>query len=59
LQGQVPEEVIELVLYLFGTVLDGRNTSVTDGVRRTLVRAPPARTRSVLLRVECGEVDDG
>src|SRR5215813_1746993 len=26
LQAQVPNEVIELILYLFGTVLDGRNT---------------------------------
>jgi len=38
LQAQVPREVIELVLYLFGTVLDGRNTPVTDGVRRALGR---------------------
>jgi len=40
LQAQVPQEVIELVLYLFGTVLDGRNTPVTDGVWRALGRAP-------------------
>jgi len=39
-QAQVPQDVIELVLYLFGTVLDGRNTPVTDGVRRSLGRAP-------------------
>jgi uncharacterized protein YbjT (DUF2867 family) len=32
LQAQVPAEVIDLVLYLFGTVLDGRNTPVADGV---------------------------
>jgi hypothetical protein len=32
--------VIELVLFLFGTVLDGRNTPVTDDVRRALGRAP-------------------
>jgi hypothetical protein len=37
---QVPQEVIELVLYLFGTVLDGRNTPLTDGVQRALGRAP-------------------
>jgi len=37
---QVPEEVIQLVSYLFGEVLDGRNAHVTDGVRRALGRAP-------------------
>lgn len=40
LQAQVPAEVIDLVLYLFGTVLDGRNTPVADGVQRVLRRAP-------------------
>src|SRR5215469_5520103 len=40
LHAQVPQEVIELVLYLFGTVLDGRNTPVTDGIPRALGRAP-------------------
>jgi hypothetical protein len=40
LQAQVPQEVIKLVLYLFDTVLDGRNTPLTDGVRRALGRAP-------------------
>lgn len=28
----------DLVLYLFITVLDGRNTQVTDGVQRALAR---------------------
>jgi uncharacterized protein YbjT (DUF2867 family) len=40
LQAQVPEDIIDLVLYLFGTVLDGRNTPVTDGVQQALGRAP-------------------
>jgi hypothetical protein len=40
LQAQVPAEVIDLVLYLFGTVLDGRNTPVADGVQCSLGRAP-------------------
>ncbi|HTF68387.1 MAG TPA: NmrA family NAD(P)-binding protein, partial [Edaphobacter sp.] len=40
LQAQVPGNVIELVLYLFGTVLDGRNTPVTDDVRHALGRTP-------------------
>jgi uncharacterized protein YbjT (DUF2867 family) len=37
---QVPPEVVDLVMYLFETVLDGRNTPVTDDVRRALGRAP-------------------
>jgi uncharacterized protein YbjT (DUF2867 family) len=41
---QVPKEYIDLVMYLFSTVLDGRNTPVTDGVQRALGR--PARTFS-------------
>lgn len=36
--AQVPEEVIGLVLYLFGTVLDGRNTPTVDGVLQALGR---------------------
>jgi uncharacterized protein YbjT (DUF2867 family) len=34
----VPAEYIDLVMYLFGTVLDGRNTPVTDGVQQALGR---------------------
>jgi hypothetical protein len=37
---QVPEDVIQLVTYLFTEVLDGRNAHVTDGVRRAIGRAP-------------------
>jgi uncharacterized protein YbjT (DUF2867 family) len=40
-QEHLPPELIDLVLYLFTTVLDGRNTAVTDGVQRALGR--PAR----------------
>jgi len=40
LQAQIPNEVIDLVLYLFGTLFDGRNTQVADGVQRALGRAP-------------------
>jgi hypothetical protein len=39
-QAQVPGEVVDLVLYLFGTVLDGRNTPVADGVQCALGRSP-------------------
>lgn len=36
----VPGEVIALVLYLFATVLDGRNVKPCDGVQQALGRAP-------------------
>lgn len=35
---QVPDDVISLLDYLFGTILDGRNTPTADGVRRALGR---------------------
>lgn len=35
-----PDEVIDLTLYLFTTVLDGRNTQVADGVMQALGRPP-------------------
>jgi uncharacterized protein YbjT (DUF2867 family) len=40
-QQQMPSEVSDLIMYLFTTVLDGRNTPVKDGVQRALGR--PAR----------------
>ncbi len=39
-QALLPEDVIALVMYLFTTVLDGRNEYVCDGVERALGRAP-------------------
>ncbi|MGW1996724.1 NAD(P)H-binding protein [Embleya sp. NPDC001921] len=39
-EHQVPAEVIDLLSFLFGEVLDGRNAHVSDGVRRALGRAP-------------------
>jgi uncharacterized protein YbjT (DUF2867 family) len=36
----VPAGVVELLTYLFGKVLDGRNARVADGVRRALGREP-------------------
>ena len=35
-----PGGVVELLTYLFGEVLDGRNAHLTDGVRRVLGREP-------------------
>jgi uncharacterized protein YbjT (DUF2867 family) len=37
---QVPPDYVELVMYLFANVLDGRNTPLTDGVQRALGRPP-------------------
>jgi uncharacterized protein YbjT (DUF2867 family) len=36
----VPPEFLSFLTYLFGTVLDGRNAHLTDGVRRALGREP-------------------
>lgn len=35
-----PQDVVWMLDYLFATVLDGRNASLTDGVQRALGRAP-------------------
>jgi uncharacterized protein YbjT (DUF2867 family) len=37
---EVPEDVSELIIYLFSEVFDGRNEHLTDGVRRALGREP-------------------
>jgi uncharacterized protein YbjT (DUF2867 family) len=47
-QEELPAQLIDLVLYLFTTVLDGRNTPVADGVQRALGR--PARDFSDYVR---------
>jgi hypothetical protein len=39
-EAQVPDEVIDLILYLFSTVMDGRNQAPADGVQRALGRPP-------------------
>ena len=36
----VPPEVVDLLTYLFGEVVDGRNADTTDGVREALGREP-------------------
>ena len=36
----VPDEWIDLLTYLFGEVLDGRNAHLADGVQRALGREP-------------------
>jgi uncharacterized protein YbjT (DUF2867 family) len=36
----VPSDVVDLLAYLFGEVLDGRNVAVADGVQRALGRPP-------------------
>ncbi|KND61749.1 hypothetical protein BVER_06178c [Candidatus Burkholderia verschuerenii] len=42
LDAGVPPPEVDLVLYLFTTVLDGRNEKPADGVRRALNREPRA-----------------
>jgi uncharacterized protein YbjT (DUF2867 family) len=39
-EARVPDNVIDLLLYLFGTVLDGRNQAVAGGVQHALGRPP-------------------
>jgi len=39
-EHQVPSADVSLVMYLFTTVLDGRNECLTDGVQRALGREP-------------------
>ncbi len=39
-ENGVPADVIAILTYLFGEVLDGRNSHVVDGVRRVLGREP-------------------
>ena len=36
----VPSEVVEMLTYIFGEVLDGRNAHLADGVQRALGREP-------------------
>jgi uncharacterized protein YbjT (DUF2867 family) len=36
----VPRNTVDVITYVFGEVLDGRNSHVTDGVRRALGREP-------------------
>lgn len=40
MESGAPAEVVWLLNYLFGTVLDGRNAYLSDGVRRALGREP-------------------
>ena len=39
-QSGAPEQVVWLMDYLFGTILDGRNARLADGVQRALGREP-------------------
>lgn len=40
IEAEVPEDYVALIKYLFTEVLDGRNESLTDGVKRALGREP-------------------
>jgi uncharacterized protein YbjT (DUF2867 family) len=39
-EAGVPEDIVALLEYLFGEVLDGRNVHTTDGMRQALGREP-------------------
>jgi hypothetical protein len=39
-QQGVPDDVVDLLTYLFSEVLDGRNAHLADGVERALGRQP-------------------
>jgi uncharacterized protein YbjT (DUF2867 family) len=52
--AQLPLKAIDLVMYLFTTVLDGRNTPVAGGVQRVLGRAPLSFGSYVLKTVTTG-----
>ncbi len=39
-QYGLPDDLVWLIMYLFNTVLDGRNAYLSDGVERALGRAP-------------------
>jgi uncharacterized protein YbjT (DUF2867 family) len=51
---QVPREVIDLVMYLFTTVLDGRNTPIARGVQQALGRPPRSFAEYVLRTAAAG-----
>jgi uncharacterized protein YbjT (DUF2867 family) len=59
LGAQVPGDIIDFVLYLFGTVLDGRNTPVADGVskRSAAHHAILESMYGALLRAASGEIE--
>ena len=40
LDAQLPHDLVGLIIYLFSTVLDGRNTPLADGIQRALGRGP-------------------
>ena len=50
----VPQDLIDLLKYLFITVLDGRNVSITDGVERALGRKPKAFAQFVKESIGAG-----
>ncbi len=39
-QHDVPSDFVALVMYLFTTLLDGRNARLVDGAKRALRREP-------------------
>lgn len=56
---QVPAEVVDVLGYLFGTVLDGRNAFVCDGVDQVLGRPPRGFTAYANAAASAGVWDQG
>lgn len=57
-EAQIPADYIWLVQYLFTSVLDGRNESLTDGVAQALGRSPRAFADFVRETVATGVWED-
>lgn len=54
LQEALPPELVQLIVYLFTTVLDGRNTPIAHGVERALGRQPGSFEAYVVRTVATG-----
>jgi uncharacterized protein YbjT (DUF2867 family) len=52
--AKLPTELVDLIVYLFTTVLDGRNTPVANGVQRALGRGPKSFSQYVDRTVKTG-----
>ncbi len=53
-EAKVPQEVIDLLKYLFSEIMDGRNSNLTDGVKRALGRESASFSSYVKATAETG-----
>ncbi len=54
LEAKVPQDYVTLIKYLFTEVLDGRNESLTDGVKQALGREPASFQSYVKVTAKTG-----